>query len=57
MTRWWSRARSPNTLALGWGRCSRGQAGIEAEVTLETAPPVVFDAVVLPSGKAAIERC
>ena len=30
-------------------------AGIEAEVTLETAPPVLFDAVVLPSGKAAID--
>ena len=29
--------------------------GIEADATLETAPPVLFDAVVLPSGKAAID--
>ena len=34
---------------------ARGRNGIEAEVTLETAPPVLFDAVVLPSGKAAID--
>ncbi|MBA2413349.1 MAG: catalase [Burkholderiaceae bacterium] len=33
---------------------SGAKAGIEAEATLETAPPVVFDAVVLPSGKSAI---
>jgi len=34
---------------------SDAKSGIEAEVTLETAPPVLFDAVVLPSGKAAID--
>jgi catalase len=34
---------------------SAARPAIEAEVTLETAPGVLFDAVVLPSGKAAID--
>ena len=34
---------------------SSARGGIEAEATLETAPGVLFDAVVLPSGKAAID--
>ena len=38
---------------LGAVRPAAGEA-IEADATLETAPPVLFDAVVLPSGQAAI---
>ena len=39
---------------LGAVQSISGEA-IEVEITMETAPAVLFDALVLPSGKAAIE--
>ncbi len=37
-------------------RCSPSSGEpIEVEVTMETAPAVLFDALVLPSGKTAID--
>ncbi|HKO67653.1 MAG TPA: catalase [Burkholderiaceae bacterium] len=39
---------------LGAAQAATGEA-IEVEITMETAPAVLFDALVLPSGKTAIE--
>ena len=41
---------------LGTVRSADGR-DIDVEVTLETAPSVVFDAVVIPDGEAGVASC